>query len=90
MTPKTSSLQARRAAEQLLPLTSMLSCCIFKGTTAFPFTNTTAMLRTGENCADEETMDWSTGTILAHAWFEPVNQQKYPVRRQLILFAILF
>lgn len=33
---------------------------------------------------------WSIGTFLTQAGFEPVNQQKYAVRRQLILFAILF
>lgn len=34
---------------------------------------------------------WSIGTSLAHTvGFEPENQQKHAVRRQLILFAIFF
>lgn len=34
---------------------------------------------------------WSTGTSLAHTvGFEPENQQKHAVRRQLILFAVFF
>lgn len=78
----------------------LLNCCCHsppycpaaysKGQQCFDLPVPQQCLELVQTVLTERQWTWTIGTFLAHAGFEPVNQQKYAVRRQLILFAILF